>query len=385
VFLSSASFLALHALATPGVLLEGRNAGFVIDVPLGLLLAGGIAATSSLELGERSAALLRRHRLVTALVLLVPTAWGIVSLLPARPLDEPFGAETEDSLLLGLALAGLLVYGAASAGYYLLWRRRRAPLLVAVTAALVLLAEAMCAIAFARNWHATWWEWHLLLLAAFGVVAAAVRVEWRAQGSTAEIFADAYLERTSAGHREVSVLFADLQGFTAFSESAEPRDIFAMLNAYFSVVVPAVATEHGGTVDKLIGDAIMVTFNTRGDQPDHALRSARAALALQREAALVAGAHPGWPRFRVGVNSGRAIVGLLGPRGARSHTVVGDTVNLAARLESRAAVGEVLIGAETRRRLGPAAQVEDLGAIDVKGKSIPVRVFRLVALAADAS
>ncbi len=101
-----------------------------------------------------------------------------------------------------------------------------------------------------------------------------------------------------------------------------------MLNEYFEVAVPVIASKYGGEVDKLIGDAIMVTFNTRGDQPDHAVRATRAGLALQRETARMVEHHPGWPRFRVGVNSGEAMVGLVGAEGGRSYTVIGDTVNL---------------------------------------------------------
>lgn len=220
----------------------------------------------------------------------------------------------------------------------------------------------------------------MLLLLAFGVVALAVWREWRVEGSSADVFADVYLEETSAGVREVSVLFADLKGFTSFSERVTPREVFAMLNAYFDAIVPAVARGEGGTVDKFIGDAIMLTFNTRGDQPDHALRAARAGLALQREAARVQATQPDWPRFRVGINSGSAIVGLLGPRGARSYTVVGDVVNVASRLESSAAAGEVVVGEATREALGPGAAVESLGEIALKGKAESVRTYRLVSL-----
>ena len=122
----------------------------------------------------------------------------------------------------------------------------------------------------------------------------------------------------------------------------------------------------------------MVTFNTRGDQPDHALLAARCALALQEAATEVA--RPGWPRFRAGVNTGRAMVGLVGGRGHRSYTVVGDTVNLAARLEGRAEAGGVVIGESTREALGDAARVSDLGELQVKGRDEPVRAFALLEL-----
>ncbi len=109
-----------------------------------------------------------------------------------------------------------------------------------------------------------------------------------------------------------------------------------MLNEYFQKAVPLVVREHDGVIDKLIGDAIMVTFNTRGDQPDHALKAVRAGLAIQQTTENVARGNPEWPRFRVGLNSGKAMVAVVGAEGKREYTTVGDTVNLASRLEGQA-------------------------------------------------
>jgi adenylate cyclase len=158
-----------------------------------------------------------------------------------------------------------------------------------------------------------------------------------------------------------------------------------MLNEYFQTAVPLVAGEHGGEVDKLIGDAIMVTFNTRGDQPNHAERAALAGLALQRETGRIRDRHPDWPPFRVGINTGEASVGLLGAEGGRGFTVVGDTVNLASRLEGQARAGEVVIGAATRERLPRAIEVEQIGNLEVKGKERPVAAFVLRGLLAERS
>jgi class 3 adenylate cyclase len=136
--------------------------------------------------------------------------------------------------------------------------------------------------------------------------------------------------------------------------------------------------ESGGDVHQLIGDAIMVVFNKEGDQPDHALLACRAALALQREASALAAAHPDWPQFRVGVNSGEALAGVIGgERGHRKHGIVGDTVNLAARLEGAAPAGEVVIGAGTYARLPPGALVELLPPLQLKGKQEPVEAYLL--------
>ena len=147
-----------------------------------------------------------------------------------------------------------------------------------------------------------------------------------------------------------------------------------MLNAYFEVAIPPVVREHGGEIDRLVGDQIMATFNRRGDQPDHAVRAARAGLAIQRAASRLADEHPSWPRFRVGVNTGEAMVGVLGAAGGKSYTVIGDAVNVAARLEASAPLGRVAIGEATLRRL-PRAQTESLGSIRVKGKADPVDAY----------
>jgi class 3 adenylate cyclase len=313
-----------------------------------------------------------RHAGTARLALLALMAvWAALSLAEVAPLNDSTPVESGSLTLTALAVAGVALYALAAVRYLDLWRRQGAALLAIVVAAFVLLAEAMVAVAFARNWHASWWEWHLLMLVAFALIALGARRE-----SPQERFRDLYLEQTAAGRREVSILFADLAGFTAFSEGRDPREVSAMLNAYFEVAIPPVVREHGGEIDRIIGDAIMATFNTRGDQPDHALRAARAALALQRQANAIADERPGWPRFRVGVNSGQAMAGVVGAREERSYTVIGDTVNVAARIEGAAPVGGVAIGAATLHRL-PGARVRKLGPTDVKGKREPVEVFAL--------
>ena len=110
----------------------------------------------------------------------------------------------------------------------------------------------------------------------------------------------------------------------------------------------------GGMVHQIIGDAVMVIFNQHGDEPEHALRAARTALAFQAAASEIAAGHEDWPRFRAGVNSGEVLAGVVGGEsGHRKHGVVGDTVNLAARLEAAAPVGAVVVGAETAAALPP--------------------------------
>ncbi|HEU4658325.1 MAG TPA: adenylate/guanylate cyclase domain-containing protein [Capillimicrobium sp.] len=371
-FLAAAGFLGLHALATPGVLLDQPNAGFAIATPIGLVIASGFAAASSLDAISLAVARRLRTALLAAMAL-----WAVWSLAQLAPLDADAGVpERASGPLIGLAVAGIALYAVAVVRYLALVRRRRSSLLVVMVAAFVLLAEAMVAIAVARNWHATWWEWHVLMLAAFALIAWSAHRQWHE-----ERFAPLYLDETAGAERDISVVFADLQGFTSFSEHHDPREVTEMLNAYFHEAIPRVVRRHGGEVDRIIGDALMVTFNRRGDQPDHAARAAAAALAIQETTARVAGEHPGWPRFRVGVNSGPAAVGVIGAEGGRTHTAIGDTVNLAARLEAQAPVGGVAIGPETARRLD-GALLEPLGVLKVKGRDEPVEAQRLLALGA---
>jgi len=444
-FLSSAGFLGLHALATPGVLLEGKNAGFVVATPVGLLIASIFAAWSAREHSS-----LRHTRLLRWTVVGLILAWALASLAEVPPLDRPLSEDETDRWLFGLAIPAVVLYALTALRYWDLYRRRPGPVLLGVTAAWILLAEASIAVAFARNWHASWWEWHLLMAAAFGIVAVTSLRE-RHRG---EAFASLYLDDTlgrideryasavkaaaaepldepelrrrfglgpeeasvvqrAAGEvkavegllqpylspqlaarlreepeaaalggqeREVSVLFADLQGFTAFSEQHSPSEVLAMLNAYWADTVPVVLGEQGGMIERFAGDAIMVVFNAAADQPDHALRAARAGLALQQAADGVSRGRADWPRFRVGINTGPAIVGNVGTEEQRSFTAIGDTTNLAARLQTAAEPGQVVVGHPTHLAIQAEMKTEPIGELDLKGKTAPVDAYLLIGL-----
>jgi adenylate cyclase len=370
-FLAAAGFLGLHALATPGVLLEKRTAGFVLATPVGLLVAACFAALSATRTVEaRAPAIVARAGLYRGALIALMLAWAALSLARVGPLDGATPPESGSTPLTVLAVVGLALYGMAAARYGVLYTRLRAPILLAVVTAFVLLAEAMVAVAFARNWHASWWEWHVLMLAAFALIAISAQRQ-----APQERFSDLYLDETSAGTRDVSVVFADLSGFTSYSEEHDPREVTAMLNASFERAIPAIRA-HGGEIDRLVGDAIVATFNTRGDQPNHAERAARAALEVLRATEPAEAAHPDWPRFRIGVNSGVAMVGVVGAREGKSYTVIGDTVNVAARLQGAAPVGAVAIGPGTLSSL-PGARVRGLGAVALKGKRDPVDAYVL--------
>jgi class 3 adenylate cyclase len=623
VFLSSAGFLLLHALATPQILLTGRNAGFAIATPVGLLLAAVFAAASSLDLTpERAEAVLRRQALLRGGLLALMAAWAVVSLLGLPPLDTPLPEEASRGPLTAMAAAGVALYALASARYWRLHRRRPSVILIAVLTAFALLAEAMIAVALARNWHASWWEWHLLMAFAFAFVYYSAHVQYVREGSWSSLFHGIYLQETiqqlrhehaealealveameqpqgngarplgrvvadladrfdltegqgqvleqaaqalvaereqierlralvavgaearvilderellergveltgralrhdalrvgliegeqlvfpvsmragawpeqvandeqpaddggdpagaslkslepveeteDGGGRlvlpltvkdhpagvldvrraegpfadrdrwllralasqlsiglenarlyrqldglfrqymspdvatalladptqaalggevaEVTVLFADLRGFTPFSERTTPDRVVAMLNRYFGGAVP-VLLANGGTVVQFVGDAVMALFNAPARQPDHALRAARAALGLQAAIEAVAKGEPDWPRFRVGVNTGPALIGNIGSDELRNFTAIGDTVNLAARLEQEVAeAGQVVLGPATYDAIKHLAMARPLDPMEVKGKRDPVACWVLEGLKDD--
>jgi adenylate cyclase len=372
---TAAGFLGLHALATPGVLL-GPNAGFELATPVGLASAGLIAAISVVEFGPPAAHRIaaRAGWLLTA-VLAAMAGWALISLAELPPLDGPLGPDQLDGWQVSLAVIGVIGYSAAAVGYARLYRRRRAAFPLFVALAFALLAEAMVVIAFARSWKVSWWEWHILMGIAFAVIAVAARREWHQ-----ERFSSLYLDDTVGGSQDVSVLLGDLAGFTRYSERHDPTDVALMLNTYFGRLIPLIR-ESGGEVDKLIGDAIMSVYNLHGDQPDHPARASRAGLRLQSAAAELLVEHPDWPQLRVGVNTGHVYVGLLGAdRGHRTHGVIGDAVNLAARLESVARPGQVVIGEETARRLPSGSVLDRLPDQALKGKTGPIQAHRLMDL-----
>jgi class 3 adenylate cyclase len=606
-FVCSAGFLALHALVTPKVVVGAANLGFVIATPVGLVLAALFVAASSIEWSDRRAAAIVRRQAVlrwgTALVLV---AWAVVNLLEVPPLDRVVTAQEADAPLRWLAFVGVSLYLVAALLYFRVMRRRSSVMLISLITAFLLLAESMVAIALARNWQASWWEWHVLMVIAYAFVAYSAYAQYVREGSATGLFRSISLERTLAavrdeydaalealvdvmddgaepggtsraavsaalagrfdlteaqidvleraaealaterdqirrlgalvavgqeasviqrdtdlldnaldivrdafarydlrlgllengalrwvegdgdmpgdapgpaaealaslepverrtdgdgaqlalpltvkGHAagvivastpaalaerdrallrsltsqlsmalenarlysqldglfrqymspdvvtalladadqaalggdvvEVSALFADLGGYTPFSERTSPEEVVTVLNRYFAIVVPVILRE-GGTVSQFIGDAVMALFNAPARQPDHALRAARAGLALQAAVEDVAREHPGWPRFRVGINTGPALIGNIGSAEFRMFTGIGDTINVASRLEGTAEAGQVVIGEATYDAIRAVAVVEPREPMPVKGKAEPLPAYVLRAL-----
>jgi class 3 adenylate cyclase len=189
--------------------------------------------------------------------------------------------------------------------------------------------------------------------------------------------------------RQVTVMFTDIVGFTAASQQLSPRDTAAFLNQHFELLAAQIDAT-GGTLDKYMGDAVMAFWGAPDDQPDHAERACRAALAMSE--ALTADnrrrVDRGLPTvgLRIGLHSGSAIVGNIGAPGRVNYTLIGDTVNLANRLEAygkelRRGEGPavtIVISEATRAQLGPGWQVEDLGRHQMRGRAGAIGVFRLL-------
>jgi class 3 adenylate cyclase len=378
-FMATGGFMLLHAVGTHEVLFTHQHAGFQIAISVGLLVSAVFASASAfVDLRPDVVPWLIRNRTyLRASILLAMAIWFVWTVADLPPLGGPDSEAARGSFLAILAFVGSGVYAVSAARYWRLFRVGRKLLLGAVTACFLLLAEAMVGVALTgeRAWHASWWEWHGLVVSAYLVIGFAARREWRD-----ERFRALYLPTTRERQREVSVLFGDLVGFTTFAERASPAEAAAVLDAYWSVAAPLLAREFGGEVEKFIGDAIVATFNSRGDQPDHPLCAARAALELQRRAIRLAHEHPGWPRLRIGVNSGEAVQREVGGAGHVAYPLVGDTVNIGARLESLAPPGGILIGRATFERLPDGTVVEERSGLRVKGKDGIVDAYLLVAL-----
>jgi adenylate cyclase len=377
-FLATGGFLAVHAIGTPGILLNNELPGFTVAIPAGMVIGAVFACGSAfVDVRPRAALAVVRHRLALRRSVLVAIAvWSVFSLAELPPLAGA-NAEGGGTFLRILAAIGAVVYGVSAMRYVVAFRGKMTLLPASVVACFVLVAEALVGSALVgeRTWHASWWEWHALIVTAYLIILFAARNQWRQ-----ERFRQLYLPTTRERTQEVSVLFADLVGFTTFAEQSPPSEVAAMLSTYYGMATPLIFNEFGGEVEKFMGDAIVATFNTRGDQPDHASRAARAGLELQRQMRSLAESHPEWPQLRVGVNSGEALVRELGGPGFVVYAVVGDTVNVASRLENQAPVGGVLIGAETYRRLGAIADVEERPRLAVKGKSARVDAYILNAI-----
>ena len=226
-----------------------------------------------------------------------------------------------------------------------------------------------------RSWHASWWEWHGLIVIGYLVIGLAAQREWRD-----ERFRDLYLPTTRERTQEVSVLFGDLAGFTTFSERPAPTDVArsstrtgASPRRSSPAATAARSRSSSATASSRRSTAAATSPTTRPAPP-------LAALALQKAFARIHRDHPEWPLMRIGVNSGEVVVREVGGQGHVAYPLLGDAVNTGSRLEGLAPPGGVLIGSATYDRLPDGVVVEERRHLRVKGKEEPVGAYVLVAL-----
>ena len=198
-----------------------------------------------------------------------------------------------------------------------------------------------------------------------------------------QLVANPSLARLGGQRRDMTVLFSDIRGFTTVSEHGRPEDIVHLLNEYFTRMVEIVF-HHGGTIDKFVGDMVMALFGAPLDDPHHADHAVETALDMIEELARLNARWEaqGRPRLDIGIgiSTGPMIAGNIGSEQIMSYTVIGDAVNLGARLESlnKEYGTHVIVSEATRARLGGRYACRPLGDVVVKGRTQPVAIFEIV-------
>ena len=181
-------------------------------------------------------------------------------------------------------------------------------------------------------------------------------------------------------NRHIAVLFVDIRGFTTMSESLKPEEVVEILNEYLGLTTKAIF-DNGGTLDKFVGDATMAVFNAPFDLDDYIFRAVATAWDMQAGADVIAEKfHKRYGKsvsFGIGVNCGNAVVGNIGCDFRMDYTAIGDTVNTAARLESNARPGQILISSEVYEAVKDRVTVTPIGEIPLKGKSKGVFVYQV--------
>ena len=185
--------------------------------------------------------------------------------------------------------------------------------------------------------------------------------------------------RLGGATQEITILFADLQGFTTLAEHTDPERLLTMLNAYHGLLTHHIRTRQG-TFDKFIGDGVMALYNTPLVQQDHAVRAVQTAVDVVQ--ALPAFHATLAPEFRLpinfGIHTGQAVVGLVGANDMMEFTAIGDAVNLASRLQDYGYGGEILLSADTHAQLAGQIETESLGPHTLRNREAPVVIYRVL-------
>ena len=180
---------------------------------------------------------------------------------------------------------------------------------------------------------------------------------------------------------DITVLFADVRGFTSFSETVAPEKLVSILNRYLAAMAEAVLAQEG-TIDKFMGDAIMAWFNAPVPQKDHTLRAVKAALAIRDS---VEALYKELPKdshlsFGAGIHYGDAVLGLIGTDRRLEYTAISDSVNTAKRLQENSARNQIIISREAYERVINEIEAKPITPLSVKGKTVPLDVFEISGL-----
>ncbi len=203
--------------------------------------------------------------------------------------------------------------------------------------------------------------------------------------ATAEVAHDLEEQGFSLGGRfvEATAMFSDIRGFTTLAESQSPADTIELLNTYYTLMFEAISGQ-GGVVNQMVGDGLMAIFGAPLPLPNHGEQAVRAALEMIEMIDLFnldqAAANRPSIRIGIGIATGQVIAGYTGTQRRATYTCVGDTVNLAARLEAYTKVAQkpILIDETTRTSLSETVKVEDLGEVDIKGKNQIARIYSVL-------
>jgi adenylate cyclase len=194
------------------------------------------------------------------------------------------------------------------------------------------------------------------------------------------IVADSEKSWLKGHNNEATILFADIRGFTAYAENRDPKAVVAMLNTYFEIATRAIL-DYGGYVDKFIGDCVLGVFGVPVLRKDHVERAVRASLELMRQLQQQTNHdNPFLSSVGIGIHTGHIVSGNIGSQSKMEYTVIGDTVNLASRLSGLAAPGEILVTGEVYQHLGQLITAAPAGSRDIKGKTAPVKTYRITAI-----
>ncbi len=187
--------------------------------------------------------------------------------------------------------------------------------------------------------------------------------------------------RMEGKRSDITILFADIRGFTSFSEKQSPEKLVAVLNRYLAAAAEAVLDEEG-TVDKFLGDAVMAWYNAPIRQADHTLRAVRTALAIRSaiEKLYIELPPEAQLGFGVGIHYGEAVLGLIGTEKKLEYTAIGDSVNTAKRIQENSQKNQILISEDAYALVKKHIYVDKLDALNVKGKSKPIKVYEVLGL-----